>query len=308
MRTSKLLAISAAFVVVAAACGDDSDEPQPPAEEPPTETTEPPTETTSPADESLGDVPTVDDLAGVWLDDRSFEGNEVFWRFTEDGTWLSAFGERFGTTQAPQNGGSYELNGDTLSATNTEGMEGIGCPRDASWVWRVGVSGDGRLSQEWVESSTGCTRPLGTVSSLTRISPQSPAAEAITTDVATDAGEPITSHQQAQGIWRLEGTGQLLLIDEDGTYQLDDAGQIGADPDDMGSVEVGEDGTITFVSGPESRECSEGDRMTWTDTESRSATVNHDVVRNAAVLNADVTEDACRDLAGPLNWIRIVNS
>lgn len=308
MIKGKLLATLAVLVLVVAACSDDSDEP--PATDADNETTATDAEETAPAEETLGDVPTEEDLVGLWLLDEPWDTEnprlDLMWRFTPGGTWLLAWGERFGTTEAPPNRGPYELSGDTLSATNTEGD---GCPIDASWVWRVGVSGDGKLRAEFVESSTDCTMPLGTVWSFTRISPQSPDAEAITTEVATDAGEPVTSPRQAGGIWRLEGTGQLVLIDiDDGTYQIDDAGQIGADPNDTGSVEVDEDGTIIFTSGPESRDCSAGDRMTWTRTERLSATVDHAVVQDVYVLSTVVSEDTCRDLAGSLNWIRIVDS
>jgi hypothetical protein len=308
MRKGKLLTTLAVLVLVGAACSGDSD--QTPATDADDEITATDAEETSPAEEALGDVPTEEDLAGLWLLDEPWDTEsprtDHMWRFTPDGTWLSAWTERFGTTAAPPNRGPYELSGDTLSATNTEGD---GCPTNASWVWRVGVSGDGKLRAEFIESSTDCTMPLGTVWSFTRISPQSPASEAITTEIATDAGEPVTSPRQVGGLWRLEGTGQLVLIDiDDGTYQIDDAGQIGADPNDTGSLEVDEDGTITFISGPESRDCSAGDRMTWTRTERLSATVDHAVVQDAFVLSTVASEDTCRDLEGALNWIRMVDS
>jgi len=308
MRRFTPLNGAVATLLILTACSSDAD---PTADEPdPGEVTQTPLEeaTTDPA----VDMPTVDDLAGLWSLDHplneAMAGFELFWRFTSDGTILVAFGERFGITETPMFRGSYELSGNTLSLTNTEGD---GCETGKPALWAVAVPEDGKLRAEALPNPDGpdCQGDAGEVLSLTRISPQSPAAEVVSVDIADGDGEPVTEKIQLAGIWRLDGTGLLLLMDpDDGTYQLDGAGRIGVDPDDSGTLDVGDDGTLVFSSGPDSRFCDEGEVITWTDIQRTRATQDHAITKEMFVLRPMVSNAACWGLSeSTLTWIQIVN-
>lgn len=301
-----LLSGAVATLLILTACVTDAD---PAADEPDIgEVSQPPIEEAT--TDAAVDAPTVDDLAGLWsLDhplDETLADLELFWRFTSDGTVLMAFGERFGTTVTPVFRGPYELSGNTLSVTNTEGD---GCETGKPTLWSVEASEDGKLRAEALGGGHPCRPPGAEVLSFTRISPQSPAAEAVNVDIADGDGDPVNEGVQLVGIWRLDGTGLLLLLDlDDGTYQLDSAGRIGVDPDDSGTLEFGEDGTLVLTSGPDSRLCDEGEVSTWTDIERTRSTQDHAITEEAFVLRPTVSNAACWGLSEPtLTWIQIVN-
>jgi hypothetical protein len=70
------------------------------------------------------------------------------------------------------------------------------------------------------------------------------------------------------GVWLLEGNGILLRLGADGSYAIDDGGELITDPDDEGTFEVdGESGTLTFTSGADSRTCAEDDVWVWTNAQ-----------------------------------------
>jgi hypothetical protein len=83
----------------------------------------------------------------------------------------------------------------------------------------------------------------------------------------TDRPKSTLSLTQLRGVWFEEDGSHLLSIGPDGSYALDDSGLLDTDPDDVGTVEIDEDGSIRFVSGEGSRECSPGDAWVWGSAE-----------------------------------------
>lgn len=69
------------------------------------------------------------------------------------------------------------------------------------------------------------------------------------------------------GVWFEVDGSHLLNISRDGSYALDDSGLLDTSPDDAGSVEIGDDGSIRFVSSAASRECTPGATWVWRSAE-----------------------------------------
>jgi hypothetical protein len=137
----------------------------------------------------------------------------------------------------------------------------------------------------------------GTELTMVRVSPSSPAGTQITAESSSGEGPPPSREDELAGIWLLESTGLLVRFSADGTYALDDGGQLGTDPDDQGTFGVDRDGSVTLTSGAQSRTCAEGITWVWKDVR---------LIFGAGTLRGVVSKDEGQRRLGPeLTWVRL---
>jgi hypothetical protein len=229
--------------------------------------------------------PTVDRLAGIWL----MEGESLMLSFGSDGMFAFIPDGDVGGF------GTYEVDGQTITFVYTGGRFCSG-----GFEWNASLLGDGRLRAMNVSSSSPCEpeRQVGLETTWTQVSPRSAAVEEITADVSPGVFRPLPPESGSilHGVWLLEGNGILLRLGADGSYAIDDGGELVTDPDDVGTFEVdGVSGTLTFTSGADSRTCAEDDVWVWTNAE-----------LGEGVLRVVVTEEGCgKDLEPDLVWVRL---
>jgi hypothetical protein len=299
-RPAKGTIIALVAALALAACGGDDDGEEPEAAAPPEERT------------AEGEPPTESELAGIWwlTDPGIDEGATLLVRFSPDGTFAIDDGGLLDTT--PAAAGTYELDGEMI---NFESSGSEVCTEGDTWAFEAGVPSEGQLHTVVKEDADEeCSLGVGAQWRLTRVSPSSPPGVEITGEPGEDAVPPEDAETLA-GIWLLEGSGQLLRFGRDQSYATDDAGGLGADPADVGTVELDRDGTLTFTSGPRSRICSEGDRWVWEGVEIAVAPATRPdpeagegglAVGGDWTLHGDVTEDACdHAIADDAQWLRI---
>jgi len=247
------------------------------------------TEQLPPTGEEL--PPTADRLEGIWL-------------FRPDGDLLLRFGRDSSFAFIPDGYvggfGTYEVKGRTIRFTYTGGRFCSG-----AFTWEVGLPEDGRLRAVNIRSTSPCEpeREVGLETNWTRVSPGSPAAEEITAGTSARESQqlPLRSESALHGVWLLEGRGVLLRLGTDGSYAIDEGGELVTGPDDQGTFEVDGQGTLTLTSGANSRTCAEGDSWIWANAELRT-----DAEFSFRRLRGVVTEDACgRDLGPDLRWFRL---
>jgi hypothetical protein len=242
-----------------------------------------------------GEPPTGRSLSGVWvLDDEQAGGwTQLMMSFSPDGTF--AIDDGGSLDLQPHARGTYRIDGDTVRFAS-RGSEG--CPEGTTWAVQAGIPEDGRLHLVSAESADlRCSPSVGTESWLTRVSPASSASRAMPApdlpSVGTGRPETILA---LRGIWLLEGSGRLLRIavEAEGTYAIDESGQLVTDPDDTGAVEVEPNGTVIFTSAG-SPTCPKGATIVW-----------EDVRMWATSLRATVAADACGGESGiEQTWIRL---
>lgn len=243
MHANRLIPVTVALGLALLACSDDEAQVAG-TSAPPTSAS--PVTTASPA-------LTTDMLAGIWLNDGGPTGADSL--LLSLGTDASmAFDNGGFLDTSPCVGGTYELVEDAMIFENAR--SGC-CPSGDSWTFRANLSEEGRLSTVITEDGTGnCQTGMGNEWNWTRVSPQS-SAGADLTGAEPDAA---VSHQPSttivQGIWLLEGSGQLLRLSTDGTYAMDNAGTLLADPADVGSFAI--DGTTLTLTSDGSRSCRAG--------------------------------------------------
>lgn len=235
--------------------------------------------------------PTADRLEGIWL-------------FRPDGDLLLRFG-RDGSFAFIPDGyvggfGTYEVKGRTIRFTYTGGRFCSG-----AFIWEGGLPEEGRLRAVNIRSTSPCEpeRQVGLETNWTRVSPWSPAAEEITAESARESQQlPLRSESVLHGVWLLEGRGVLLRLGTDGSYAIDDGGELVTGPDDQGAFEVDSAmGILTLTSGAKSRTCAQRDTWIWANAELRT-----NAEFGFRKLRGVVTEDACgRDLGPDLMWFRL---
>ena len=280
MRTLISVAAVALFL---AACGDDSDDEAARQTEEPGEAT---TEAARPTTE--GAPPTTRQLAGIWHN----EEQPMLMRFSRDGTFAIDDGGNLDTKPAAI--GSYDIEGDVIAFAAGPGEA---CEDGDRWEFQAGIPEDGRLRTTVTVDAKSCPTGVGTAWAWRQVSPRSPAGDEITAGEAGDRAAP--ESESLTGIWLLEGTGQLLRFSIDGTYALDDGGELGTRPDDQGTFESDGRGGVTFTSGARSRACDRGDRWDWSGTEVA-------VDEGKWTLRGRAREDPCsRSPAADLEWIRL---
>ena len=230
-----------------------------------------------------GTPPTSEALAGIWAQDPAHtDGDPLLVRFGTDGTM--AF-DNNGELDVPAVPGSYELQGDTIvfSINTSAGW----CP-GGSTTFKAGSSEDGRLHTVVAEAS--CL-PDGTEWHWVRVSPQSAASAVLAQDPSGTPHPPLVG--SLKGIWLLEGTGLLMLVDATGRYAIDDGGTLTTDPDDSGAVEA--EGTTVKLTSDGSRSCAVGDTNVWEGAQLFSFT-----------LTAVAKEAGCANQpSGDQTWIRL---
>jgi hypothetical protein len=237
-----------------------------------------------------GHAPTVDRLTGIWTSD---EAPSVLVRFGADGTYSYDDRGRLDTYAAVH--GTYRVHGRTISFTP---VGGYACPGKGPHTSLAGLPEVGRLDLVVSKPTAGdrdCAELVGARSTLTRVSPQSPAGARITGNRAT--GQVLTADRESQlyGIWLHQGTGRLLRIASDGSYAVDDGGELATSPDDNGTFAVEGPGRLQLTSAAGSRECAPGERTTWAPVRVTSTS-----------LSVTIQEDTCTgraDLAG--SWVRL---
>lgn len=247
--------------------------------------------------------PTKNRLAGIWLADE--EVTPLLVRFSPDGTFAIDDGAGPLDT-APAGSGTYEVDGETIRFMNERSRV---CNEGDRWTFQARLPEDGRLHTVITDDAAdACSRGAGTELTWTRVSPSSPVGLQITAPNSGKEGARPSAASVLRGIWLLEGGGHLLRFGIDGTYAIDDAGRLGADPYDVGTVEADGKGTLTFISGARSRGCERGDRWVWEEVELVSGlTVRGPVTEFAgATLRGLVSTDDCREEAGmELTWVLI---
>jgi hypothetical protein len=292
-----LVALAAAFALAMVGCGGGDED---------TEAVMSPDERTA-----EGAPATADDLAGIWLIEEGIEDPLLF-RFDPDGSFAADWVGRLAAT--PAAAGTYEVDEGTVTLAN--GKSDV-CARGDSWAWDAGIPEEGRVDVIWTASEARdeeCDPGVGTRYTFIRVSPRSaPGAELTGTRGAE--GRPPEDAATLAGIWLLEGSGQLLHFGADGTYELDDVGALGVDPDDAGTFELDRRGSLTFTSGPSSRSCTKGDRWVWEGVEIAVGPARRPDPEAGEggfarggdwTLTADVAEDACdHSIGANAVWLRI---
>jgi hypothetical protein len=235
--------------------------------------------------------PSVDGLAGIWIID---DDNPLLVRFSPDGTY--AFDDLGLLDSSPAAAGTYVVNGRIITFTN--GRSRI-CSNGDRYAWRAGLTEDGRLhaldlGKAVVTDDVEDDCDLVGESTWTRVSPSSPAGARISAKPAGEAAPPSTEWA-LRGIWLLEGGGHLLRFSTDGTYALDDAGALGNDPDDVGTLAVDGQGGITLTSGAESRTCAAGELWVWEQVRLAGGTLRGVVAENTCPNNVEVD----------MTWVRL---
>ncbi|HEX5937502.1 MAG TPA: hypothetical protein VFZ75_07435 [Actinomycetota bacterium] len=168
------------------------------------------------------------------------------------------------------------------------------CPTGETFTFQIGVSKGGRL--ETVMTEPGCDVAEGTRWAWTHVSPASEAGVEIRAAAPSGDAAPPEDVLSLQGIWLLEGTGQLLRVSFSGSYAIDDRGTLGADPSDEGLLEV-QGRKIVLVSGSGSRTCAPNARWVWSEVELEPFGTR---------MTAVSRRDGCgRGITADLSWIRI---
>jgi hypothetical protein len=246
-----------------------------------------------PPDTVQGAAPTIDTLAGIWLNDNMRAGGAndgLLMELNPDGTFaIDGYGL---LDSGPATQGTYEIRGGEIAFSVGRSAR---CPLGEAFSLRAGIPEDGRLHT--VMTEPGCTVTAGTEWTWTRVSPSSAAGAEITAGDPSGDAAPPEDVISLRGIWLLEGSGHLLRISWSGSYTVDDMGRLGTDPIDEGRVEL-KGRTLIFTSGGGSRGCGQGARWVWGNV---SAETFGTVIRGTA------REDECGHGAegAELTWIRI---
>ena len=107
---------------------------------------------------------------------------------------------------------------------------------------------------------------IGVVLIFTNQSSDAPVATVPTPTTVADGFEspvPPTAEGLA-GIWHTDGKQILVRFSPDGTYALDDRGNLDTDPRDTGTYEI-EGSTVTFSSSGDGSFCGAGSQAVWQD-------------------------------------------
>jgi hypothetical protein len=245
-------------------------------------------------------------LAGVWslAGSRDADGEVqadargVLMTFGADGDF--AFDSRGSIDVSPTLSGTYELDTSTVVTHRLRGV----CSEAIDFT--VAMPEDGRLHTTVTESGEGkgCAIPVGTTSEWVRVSPISAAGSATVTTVQSVEDTAPPTLQAMYGIWQLQGSGQLLRLAIDGTYAVDDGGQLAGDPDDTGRYEI--DGHTLTLTSAGSASCAAGDTQVLDGFTLRSVRVAEADLLLTKVIDATASGSACPiHTAGDQTWLRI---
>ena len=238
-----------------------------------------------------GATPTLETVRGIWLFDGGPDPGEqgMLMRLAPDGRFAI---DAYGTLDlSPATQGTFVIEGHHV---DFEVGPSARCPNGDTFTFLMGVSSDGRL--DTVMTEPGCGVAEGTRWAWTRVSPASEAGTEIR--AAAPSGDATRPEDvvSLQGVWLLEGTGQLLRVSFSGSYAMDDDGSLGVDPSDEGLLEV-QGHKIVLVSGSGSRTCAANARWVWGEVELEPFGTR---------MRAVSRSDACGHGFGEaLTWIRI---
>ena len=199
---------------------------------------------------------TANDLNGMWLLVENTTWPGLLVQFSSDGTF--AIDDRGELTRIPAARGTFELDEDIIRFTS-EGSDL--CAEGDTWTWRATLPETGRLEIVHTEEAADpCRNPNGTEWTLARVSPASTATLGLTPSVSA-RGRPVTATEMA-GIWfPVEAPGLAFSFTDDGSFTVDNEGQLATSPDVRGThVIKGDRITFTIEAGGA---CSFGDGWTW---------------------------------------------
>lgn len=191
-----------------------------------------------------GRTPNVADLWGIWVQVEDPEATGVVVSFNAPGRFSVLDGSLI---EEPTRRGGYSQRDDTIRFTSQGSVE---CADGDTWTWRAGIPRSGILRIEHV-GAAACGFEAGLSWTLVRVAPSSPGSERIPTPSAGDGPAPTVD--DLGGIWlamKDEGGGQgiLLWLLPDGTFVLDNHGELFTTPFERGEYEI--DGReLTFRSG-----------------------------------------------------------
>ena len=246
---------------------------------------QPATPTTS-ATTSAAQLISAEELVGIWSVDADwlFSGFPWLWTFNADGS-----GTGSPNANTAENTWGYTLKGNRIDARDR--------PPGCTYAWQVAGFDEGALS---LEIGYHCGN-FGPGIALTRLSPASPAGEAIAMPPMAGAS-PLRDVDDVGGVWLMQGTGMLLAIEArdptNVTYRLDDKGALARDPIDQGTVSVDADGTLSLVSDrAPGAGCTApgGPRITMADV----------VVTDLGFEARQGVEAVCVDAALTNSWVRV---
>jgi hypothetical protein len=204
-------------------------------------------------------APTVVDLNGIWLQVQDPDSLGVLVRFSANGTFASDDGGDL--TSKPDALGRFDLEKNAITFTNA-GSEL--CPEGDSWSWRVSLPQNGRLHIVHTdEAADPCRVPLNTEWTLIRVMPRPyiEGSKAIRATTAAGPAEgPSPTASELAGIW-LSPEAPLVGFASDGTFVIDNKGNLDTDPAVRGTYNVDGD-TITFTIGGGGA-CTPGDTWAW---------------------------------------------
>jgi hypothetical protein len=240
-----------------------------------------------------GAAPTLETVRGIWLFDGGPDPGEpgMLMRLAPDGSFaIDAYGS---LDVSPATLGTFAIDGGHV---DFEVGPSARCPNGETFTLLMGVSSDGRL--DTVMTEPGCGVAKGTRWAWTRVSPASEASTEIRAAAPSGDAAPPEDAGSLEGIWLLEGTGQLLRVSFSGSYSMDDQGSLGGDPSDVGLVEV-RGRRVVLVSGSASRTCASSARWVWGEVK-----LEPFGTRMRAVSRSDACGRGVAEGDG-LTWIRI---
>lgn len=204
-----------------------------------------------------GEAPTDPDLTGIWLQVEDPDSLGVLVEFSSAGTF--AMDDAGDLAANPAATGTYELQKDTITFTSKGSDE---CDEGDKWEWRAGVPELGQLHVVHVEEGADpCVTPLGTEWTLVRLSPSSSASADI--DVAGSTKGRPPSEEEVEGVWLVPEEDSLLIqLGPDGSFFLDNEGDLAVAPPVLGTYELGEDSIDFTIDGGYA--CTAGDGWAWT--------------------------------------------
>ena len=238
--------------------------------------------------------PTPDTLAGIWAEVQGpgFQPVGFLIRFSRDGEAV------FRTTSISNFSGyptEYAVKGNTIRFRTT--AELTPCPVGDTWTFRADLSQDGRLDIEVIEGGNGQCPRVGEEWTMVRVSPRSAAGALIVADEVAGEAAPLpaqglTGSKGLTGIWHHDG--QLLSLNEDMSYAMDDGGELDTSPDEEGDYRL-KGRTLTFTGETATSSCPRGAVKVW-----KQLRLDGETLRGV------VHKDECADSVGNRQaWKRI---
>lgn len=290
-----MIAVVSALALSVTACGGESDgavdttatlaEPAPPATEPPA--TEPPaTEPVATQDVAV----TAADLHGYWVNTAGF--SSLFVDFRSDATFTIGGSGRL--RSGAFTNGTFEATDATTVSFRTAG-DASDCP-GVTMTWTDVAIDNGAMTVEAL--APDCEVPDATRWGWTRVSPASAASLELQAGDLDVERVPATETLAVEGLWLRVGTGDVLAIDQAGTYLLTSDGD-SLEPIDSGTFVIDAAGVLAFTSDG-SGDCDAGEAWAWP-----AVTTAQDLLReNQArgfTMRADSTE-LCGSVEGGNAW------